>query len=108
MEAAGIRVDVERLRKIATNAQAAAAKASTDLRDALGNPGLNPASPAQLLAALRSKGITLDSTAEETLKAADDGRIIPLILAHREASKRAQQAETLIEHVKTESATTNL
>ena len=102
MEAAGIRVDVERLRKIATNAQAAAAKASTDLRDALGNPGLNPASPAQLLAALRSKGITLDSTAEETLKAADDGRIIPLILAHREASKRAQQAETLIEHVKTD------
>lgn len=102
MEAAGIRVDVEKLRRIAADAKANAAKASTDLREALGSPGLNPASPAQLLAALRSQGITLESTAEETLKAADDGRIIPLILAHREASKRAQQAETLIEHVKTD------
>ena len=102
MEAAGIRVDVEKLRRIAADAKANAAKASTDLREALGSPGLNPASPAQLLAALRSQGIALESTAEETLKAADDGRIIPLILAHREASKRAQQAETLIEHVKTD------
>ncbi|MCB1090624.1 MAG: hypothetical protein KDL87_03785, partial [Verrucomicrobiae bacterium] len=102
MEAAGIRVDVEKLRRIAADAKANAVKASTDLREALGSPGLNPASPAQLLAALRSQGITLESTAEETLKAADDGRIIPLILAHREASKRAQQAETLIEHVKTD------
>lgn len=102
MEAAGIRVDVEKLRRIAADAKANAAKASTDLRKALGSPGLNPASPAQLLAALRSQGIALESTAEETLKAADDGRIIPLILAHREASKRAQQAETLIEHVKTD------
>jgi DNA polymerase-1 len=102
MEAAGIRVDVEKLRRIAAEAKANAVKASADLREALGTPGLNPASPAQLLAALRSQGIALDSTAEETLKAADDGRIIPLILAHREASKRAQQAETLIEHVKTD------
>ncbi|MBL9154745.1 MAG: hypothetical protein JNK37_19855 [Verrucomicrobiales bacterium] len=102
MEAVGIRVDVEKLRKIAADAKAHAAKASTDLREALGSPGLNPGSPAQLLAALRSQGIALESTAEEALKAADDGRIIPLILAHREASKRAQQAETLIEHVKTD------
>lgn len=102
MEAAGIRVDVEKLREIATDAKAHAAKASADLREALGAPSLNPASPAQLLAALRSQGIALESTAEESLKAADDGRIIPLILAHREASKRGQQAESLIEHVKTD------
>lgn len=100
MEAAGIHVDVERLKGIAAKANATAAKASVDLREALGNPSLNPASPKQLLAALRAEGIPLDSTAEETLKSADDGRIIPLILAYREASKRAQQAEALIGHVR--------
>lgn len=102
MEAAGIHVDVTQLKSIASKANAVAAKACTDLREALGNPSLNPASPQQLLAALREEGILLDSTAEETLKAADDGRIIPLILAYREASKRAQQAEALIGHVKSD------
>lgn len=100
MEAAGVRADVEKLGEIAGRARSSADEAAASLREALGEPALNPASPAQLLAALRSRGIALDSTAEEALKAADDGRIIPLILAHREASKRAQQAEALVGHVR--------
>ena len=71
-----------------------------DLRAALGNPSINPGSPAQVLAALRAEGISLESTAEEALKAADDGRLVPLVLAHREASKRAQQAEALVGHIR--------
>ena len=79
-----------------------AQQATDDLRAALGNPSINPASPGQVLAALRAAGISLESTAEEALKAADDGRLIPLVLAHREASKRAQQAEALVGHIKSD------
>ena len=102
MEAIGIRVDRAKLESIAAEADKQAQVAAADLRTALGNPSLNPASPSQLLAALRAKGITLESTAEEALKAADDGTIIPLVLAHREASKRAQQAEALVEHIRSD------
>jgi DNA polymerase I len=99
MEAAGIRVDVEKLNAISTKANTDATQASAELREALGNPGLNPASQPQLLSALRSAGLELESTAEAALKEADDGRIVPLVLAHREAIKRAQQAESLLAHV---------
>ena len=99
MEATGMHVERDKLRKIADDALKLAQQASDDLRVALGNPGINPASPSQLLAALRAKGIKLESTAEEKLKEADDGHLIPLVLAHREASKRAQQAESLIDHI---------
>jgi DNA polymerase-1 len=99
MEERGVHVSRERLTAIATEARAQESAALVSLRDALGVPALNAGSPKQLLAALASAGIVLESTAEEALKAADDGRIIPLILAHREASKRAQQAESLIGHI---------
>ena len=99
MEATGIRVERGKLESIAAEADRQAQQATTDLRTALGNATINPGSPAQLLAALRAKGIVLESTAEEALKAADDGAIIPLVLTHREASKRAQQAEALVGHI---------
>jgi DNA polymerase-1 len=100
MEAAGLNVERNKLRSIADEALKLAQKAADDLRVALGNPGINPASPGQLLAALRAKGLKLESTAEDVLKAADDGHLVPLVLAHREASKRAQQAESLIDHIR--------
>ncbi len=100
MEATGIRVDREKLQAIAAEADRQAQQAADALRSALGNPSLNPASPGQVLGALRKEGLTLESTAEEALKAADDERLVPLVLAHREASKRAQQAEALIGHIK--------
>jgi DNA polymerase-1 len=100
MEATGMHVQIEKLRAVADEALNLALEASNDLRVALGNPGINPGSPAQLLAALRGKGIKLESTAEEKLKEANDGHLVPLVLAFREASKRAQQAESLIDHIK--------
>lgn len=102
MEATGIFVEREKLRTIADEALKLAQQASDDLRTALGNPGINPASPGQLLTALRAKGLKLESTSEETLKAADDDHLVPLVLAFREASKRAQQAEALIDHIKSD------
>jgi DNA polymerase-1 len=100
MEANGLNVERDKLRRIADEALKLAQQAADDLRAALGNPGINPASPGQLLAALRAKGLKLESTAEDVLKAADDGHLVPLVLAHREASKRAQQAESLIDHIR--------
>jgi DNA polymerase I-like protein with 3'-5' exonuclease and polymerase domains len=52
-----------------------------------------------LLTALRGKGLKLESTSQEALKAAEDGHLVPLVLAFRETSKRAQQAEALIGHI---------
>ena len=102
MEATGIHLERGKLESIAAEADRLAQKAADDLRVALGNPGINPASPSQILSALRAKGLKLESTAEEALKAADDGHLIPLILAHREASKRAQQAESLVGHIQSD------
>jgi DNA polymerase-1 len=99
MEERGVHVSREKLASIASEARAQELTALTGLREALGVPALNAGSPKQLLAALASAGIHLESTSEEALRAADDGRIVPLILAHREASKRAQQAESLIGHI---------
>jgi DNA polymerase-1 len=100
MEATGIHVEREKLRKIADEALKLAQVAADNLRTALGNPSINPASPSQLLTALRAKGLKLESTAEEKLKEADDGLLVPLVLEFREASKRAQQSEALIDHIK--------
>ena len=100
MEAAGIAVDREKLVSIRDSSRKAATEAANKLRAALSMPGLNPGSPAQMLAALRSAGLDLDSTNEEALKAADDGRLVPLLLSMREAEKRAQQAEALIDAIK--------
>ncbi len=99
MEAVGIHALPDQFNQIAATAREEAAQAEQSLRDALANQSLNPASPKQLLAALRGAGISVSSTKEEELKANDDDRIIPLILAHREASKRAQQAEALVGHI---------
>jgi len=69
------------------------------LREALQQPALNPASSKQLLNALQARGITIENTDEESLKAANDGTIIPALLAYRSAEKQAQQAETLLDAV---------
>jgi DNA polymerase-1 len=101
MEANGIHVSLEKLMEVAAVARQREDRATHELRTALGSPTLNPASPGQLLAALRAAGLKLDSTKEESLKAVDDGRLVPLVLALREAGKQSQQAETLIKHVQT-------
>ena len=99
MEANGINVSRERLDQVAADARILVAEAEASIRKAFGSESINPSSPKQLLAALRDAGVAVTSTREDELKANDDGKIIPLILAHREASKRAQQAEALRNHI---------
>jgi DNA polymerase I-like protein with 3'-5' exonuclease and polymerase domains len=100
MEAAGIAVDKAKLREIETRARSSASDHAGMLRQKLNLPKLNPGSPQQLLEALKAAGIELENTNEETLKAADDGEIIPLIIDYRSAEKLAQQAASLLECVK--------
>lgn len=100
MEMVGIGVDTTKLREIETKARASAAEFASSLRNELHLPTLNPSSPQQLLKALHEAGIHVENTNEETLRAADDGKIIPIILAFRGAEKLAQQAKSLIECVK--------
>ncbi|MBX7210176.1 MAG: hypothetical protein K1X78_17790 [Verrucomicrobiaceae bacterium] len=102
MEMAGIGVDKAKLREIEAKARASAASMASSLRNELGLPALNPSSPQQLLKALAGQGIEVADTNEDTLKAADDGKIIQIILAFRGAEKLAQQAKSLIECVKSD------
>lgn len=96
MEEAGIAVDQLRLQSIRDSARDAAQMAGDRVRELLSSPALNPGSTDQIKAAMGRAGIVVANTKEETLKAADDGRIIPAILEMRAAEKSAQQAETLL------------
>jgi DNA polymerase-1 len=100
MENSGIAVDQAKLREIETKARSSASDHAGMLRQKFNLPKLNPGSPQQLLEALNASGIELENTNEESLKAADDGEIIPLILEFRGAEKLAQQAASLLECVK--------
>ncbi len=102
MEAAGIAVDQAKLREIETRAKAQAAEHAALLRNKLGDPKLNPGSPQQLREGLARCGIQVENTNEETLKAADDGDLIPIILAFRGAEKLAQQARSLLDCAKSD------
>jgi len=97
MEAAGIAMDKAKLQSIRDSAREVVKAKADELRSLLNAPSLNPGSPDQLKAALSRAGIELANTNEESLKAADDGRIIPAILALRGAEKSAQQAESLLD-----------
>jgi len=97
IEEAGLLLDRQKLQALRDNSAETATRHITELRTAFASPWLNPASPDQLKAALVSAGINVPNTSEETLKASNDNRLIPLILAYRNAVKAAQQAESLLE-----------
>ena len=97
MEVAGIAMDKPRLQAIRDSSRETTKAKADELRILLNAPSLNPGSPDQLKAALSRAGIEVANTNEETLKAADDGTIIPAILELRGAEKSAQQAESLID-----------
>ena len=97
MEETGFFMDDGKLQTILDASRETTRAKSDEVRTLLGVPTLNPGSPAQLKAALARAGINLTSTNEEALKAADDGRIIPAILALRGSEKAAQQAEGLLD-----------
>jgi len=102
MEEAGIAMDVEKLQSIHDSARELVRVKSDELRALLNSPSLNPGSPDQMKTALSRAGIELPNTNEETLKAADDGMIIPAILALRGAEKSAQQAESLLDCIESD------
>jgi len=102
MEAAGIAMDAAKLQSIHDSARVIAQGKSDELRTLLNSPSLNPGSTAQLKAALSRAGIEVPNTSEETLKAADDGLIIPAILALRGAENSAKQAGSLLESIESD------
>jgi len=102
MEEAGIAMDKPRLQAIRDASRETTKAKADELRALLNVPSLNPGSPDQLKAALSRAGIEVGNTNEETLKAADDGTIIPAILALRGAEKSAQQAESLIDCIESD------
>lgn len=97
MEAHGFAIDRARLEDLSRKAVADRDATDGRLRELFNDPKLNPASPVQMKAALAKEGITVESTAEEALQAQADDRYIPAIQAHRAATKRAEQADKLIE-----------
>jgi DNA polymerase I-like protein with 3'-5' exonuclease and polymerase domains len=102
MEEAGFAMDAPKLQSIHDSARELVRAKSDELRALLNSPSLNPGSPDQLKAALSRAGIEVANTNEETLKAADDGTIIPAILALRGSEKSAQQAESLLDCIESD------
>ena len=99
MEREGMAVDADKLRSIESAARANAEAAAKEVREVLGLPHLNLASPKQLLPALAARGIPLASTNEESLQSCGDSEVVPKILLHRSFEKQAQQAASLLESV---------
>ena len=99
MEATGMAVDRNKLELLRDQAKADVETKAVALREMLNDRQLNPSSPAQLQSALARAGIEVPNTNEETLKANDDGRIVPLILDLRGQEKLAQQAQSLLDCV---------
>lgn len=99
MEQAGMPVDRTALAAFRDRAAREAQEAAGELAALLRAPSLNPSSPKQLQGALARVGIKVANTNESTLRAADEGRIIPAILAFRSKEKQAQQAVTFLEAI---------
>jgi len=102
MEEAGIAVDADRLGRLREEALSNAQEARGRLSGLLNMPSLNPNSTKQLLSALSRFGIKVENTREPTLASADDGKIIPLILAFREQEKLVQYATGLLEAIQSD------
>lgn len=100
MEAAGIAVDTGLLESKREEAARTMQEASQTLTSLLKTPALNPSSPSQLLKALGRAGISVEDTDESSLKAVDEGMIIPAILDYRSKEKVFQQAGSLLESVR--------
>lgn len=99
MEVAGMQVEREGVVELEAAARKRVQDATEELRAVVGMRDLNPSSPEQIKSALNAAGISVEDTAEATLKASDDGRVVPLILAIRAQSKLAQQARSLVESI---------
>lgn len=97
MEHAGFAVDHACLREIESSCRSKATEIAETIRGLLDCPTLNLGSPAQLLVALKSKGLEIENTTEETLQRCGEKSIIPKVLEYRGLEKQAQQAASLID-----------
>lgn len=96
MEETGIAIDVPLLERQCEEAALAMHEASRKLSALLKTPALNPSSPSQLVKALARAGIAVEDTGEASLKAVDDGLVVPAILDFRSKEKVSQQAAGLM------------
>ena len=94
MEVAGFPVDRQRLLDIGKEAEREMALATARVREVLGDPNINPASPAQLKAALHRIGLNVEDTSAEVLSDVDH-EAVRAVLAYREHEKTAQQSKSL-------------
>jgi DNA polymerase I-like protein with 3'-5' exonuclease and polymerase domains len=101
IEAAGFAVDRSRLETIRGQAQSETQCAVAELHQTLGT-SVNPASPSQLLSALKQRGVILKDTSEESLLQASDTTVIPALLRYRAAEKRLQLTQKLLDSIKTD------
>ena len=95
-EAAGFAVDREKLLDLKNRAEGELENALQEIRRLSGSTALNPASPAQVLKALREVGLQANDTSAETL-ASLTHPLVEALEAYRAAQKRAQQAEKLLD-----------
>ncbi len=96
MEECGIAVDANFLGREREEAARAMQEAAQFLAALLKTPALNPSSPTQLIKALARVGISVEDTGESSLKAVDEGVIVPAILDYRAKEKVFQQAGSLL------------
>jgi DNA polymerase-1 len=100
MEARGINVDVEALRRLKAAAEETATQLKAQLAADLGT-GVNPASNAQLLAALRGQGVMVKNTSKETLGSSQHP-LAQKILAYRQALSPTKKIDELIRAVESD------
>jgi len=98
-EAAGFAVDSRRLETLRNQARSETQNAVVRLHQTLGT-SVNPASPLQLLSALKQRGVILKDTSEESLLQAPDTTVIPILLQYRAAEKRQQLTQKLLDSIK--------
>jgi DNA polymerase I-like protein with 3'-5' exonuclease and polymerase domains len=72
MEADGFALDLDYLSRVTSEYGVKVMEGWERIVDMTGNPDLNPQSPAQILQAFAARGVTLESTAEATLREVED------------------------------------
>jgi DNA polymerase I len=98
VEAAGFAIDRPRLQSINDEARRETQNACAEIHQ-LFPSHINPASPAQLLSALKEQGVNLPDTSEETLRRSADTKFVPIVLRYRAAEKRQQLTRTLLDSI---------
>jgi DNA polymerase-1 len=95
MELHGFAIDTARMRGLLQEALGKASVLLAEVCEGFGNPALNPASPGQVVAAFKSKGIFIKDSTEDTLSGLSDSRA-GMILAWRREAKLVSMITSLL------------